>query len=81
VGRILARAQHAVDTAFGWGFQKVRQAGGDEGQARSRRRRNRFLGTAEGLGRRLLRVVGDAGDEFYREYERLKARRDGSRRS
>ncbi|MFH1724783.1 MAG: hypothetical protein ABII00_09195 [Elusimicrobiota bacterium] len=74
MGSGLAHVQHAVDSAFFWGFRKLRSAGRGK-ESRKAAKRHPALSKAKKAGKGVLAFIGELGDSYYEKYGRLKSRK------
>lgn len=72
-GKVLAHIQSTVDDVVGFGFKKMKEAGAKQGKI------NKNPKTVGEKGKVALkktaRFLGQAGESFYEEYEKIKAKK------
>ena len=67
LGKGLAHVQDIVDRGFFWGFKTLKSS-----TKNSKKEENKLLRYAKRVGG----FVGEAGSEYYKEYESLKTKRE-----
>lgn len=72
LGKGLAHVQDAVDRVFAWGFGKLKDSSKDP-----EKEENQVIKAGKKVGG----FIGDAGVEYYDEYEKLKKARDDKKES
>ncbi|PCI37547.1 MAG: hypothetical protein COB53_06110 [Elusimicrobia bacterium] len=70
LGGTLAFAQDTVDSAVGWGFEKLKETGDKPTDKRADR--HPAAQTAENVARAAASFIGDVGASFYATYDALK---------
>lgn len=73
VGKILAHIQSTLDDVVKFGFKKIREAGGKE--KRFEKKPKTPVEKGKVALKKTARFLGQTGESFYTEYEKLKAKK------
>ncbi len=75
LGKSYAYLQDGMDRVIAYGFERMRDANGQQAKTVQRKKPTTVLGRIGEGARSLVGFFGTAGDSYYRTYDDLKRRR------